>query len=112
MNGPKVIGKIIKLSKHGWGFISSRDIEFTRIFFHWTALRQDTVLFPELQLGMFVEFTPVKLDNKGYRAVHIRVVERPPVVADKESHDSAESESEVESESNLPPLQERRPDAD
>ena len=104
MNGQKVIGRIIKISKHGWGFISSREIEFTRIFFHWTALRQDTLLFPELQQGMFVEFTPVKLDNKGYRAVHIRVVERPATVnTGEEVNDTAE----LEPESNLPPLQQQ-----
>ena len=34
----KVVGRVIKVSKEGWGFISSKEIEFTRIFFHWTAL--------------------------------------------------------------------------
>lgn len=72
----KVIGRIIKVSKAGWGFISSRDIEFTRIFFHWTALRQDTIPFLDLRTGMTVEFTPLKVDGKGWRAVHVRVIER------------------------------------
>lgn len=72
----KVVGRIIKVSKSGWGFISSKDIEFTRIFFHWTALRQDTIPFLDLRTGMFVEFTPLRVDGKGWRAVHIRVVER------------------------------------
>jgi len=70
----KVVGRVIKVSKTGWGFISSRDIEFTRIFFHWTALRQDTMKFPELKTGMHVEFTPVEIPGKGYRAVHVRVI--------------------------------------
>ena len=71
----KVTGRIIKISETGWGFISSKDIKFTRIFFHWTHLRQDTLSFPELHTGMTVEFTPVKLPDKGYRAVHIRVTD-------------------------------------
>jgi cold shock CspA family protein len=71
-----IVGRIIKVSKAGWGFISSRDIEFTRIFFHWTALRQDTISFPELKTGMIVEFTPLQIPGKGHRAVHIRVIEK------------------------------------
>jgi hypothetical protein len=31
----------------------------------------------ELKTGMMVEFTPLKIEGKGYRAVHVRVVERP-----------------------------------
>lgn len=73
----KVIGRIIKLSKFGWGFISSRDIEFTRIFFHWTALRQDTLGFKELKTGMYAEFIPVRTPDKGYRAIHMRIVDKP-----------------------------------
>lgn len=71
----RVIGKIIKLSDEGWGFISSRDIKFTRIFFHWTSLKQDTYNFVELKLGMKVEFTPIQIEDKGTRAIKIRVVE-------------------------------------
>jgi cold shock CspA family protein len=73
---PKVVGRVIKVSKAGWGFISSRDIEFTRIFFHWTSLRQDTIPFLELKTGMTVEFTPLQIPGKGWRAVHIRVVDK------------------------------------
>ena len=76
MNNEKAIGKIIKISKAGWGFISSKDIEFTRIFFHWTSLQQDTLPFLELKHGMMVEFTPVKLEGKGWRAIRLRVIER------------------------------------
>jgi len=72
----KIIGRIIKVSKQGWGFISSREIEFTRIFFHWTSLRQDTIPFLELKTGMMVEFTPLKIEGKGHRAIHIRVIEK------------------------------------
>ena len=88
MTDQKVIGRIIKVSKQGWGFISSKDIEFTRIFFHWTSLRQDTIPFLELKTGMMVEFTPLKIDGKGYRAVHVKVIEKKiEEVAEKETPD-------------------------
>lgn len=70
----KLTGRIIKVSKAGWGFISSRDIEFTRIFFHWTSLQQDTLGFKELKTGMHVEFTPLQVEGKGVRAIHVRVI--------------------------------------
>ena len=69
-----VKGKIIKVSEDGWGFISSKEIKFTRIFFHWTSLKQDTLKFTELKNGMKVEFTPVEVEGKGWRAIKIRVV--------------------------------------
>lgn len=74
----RVVGKIIKVEtneeKGGWGFISSKDIPFTRIFFHWTSLRQDTLRFQELKNGMKVEFTPIEIEGKGWRAIKICVV--------------------------------------
>lgn len=71
----RVIGKIIKLSEDGWGFISSKDIKFTRIFFHWTSLKQNTLNFTMLKIGMKVSFTPVEIPDKGFRAIKIEVVE-------------------------------------
>ena len=70
----RVVGKIIKVSGGGWGFISSKDIKFTRIFFHWTSLKQDTLKFQELKNGMRVEFTPVEVEGKGFRAIKISVI--------------------------------------
>ena len=64
------------MSKEGWGFISSRDIEFTRIFFHWTALQQSTLPFLEIKTGMMAEFTPVEVPGKGWRAIHVKVIEK------------------------------------
>ena len=75
-NTVKAVGRVIKVSKEGWGFISSKEIQFTRIFFHWTALKQDTVPFLELKTGMMVEFTPIQIPGKGYRAIHVRVIEK------------------------------------
>lgn len=73
----RVVGKIIKVSDDGWGFISSKEIKFTRIFFHWTSLKQDTLKFTDLKNGMRVEFTPVEVEGKGWRAIKIRVVNEP-----------------------------------
>ncbi len=70
----RVKGKIIKVDSKGWGFISSKEIKFTRIFFHWTSLKQDTLEFPDLKSGMKVEFTPVKIEGKGWRALKIIVI--------------------------------------
>jgi cold shock CspA family protein len=74
----RIIGKIIKVSEKGWGFISSKEIKFTRIFFHWTSLRQDTLNFQELKNGMRVEFTPAEVLGKGWRAIKIKVVTSEP----------------------------------
>lgn len=70
----RVTGKIIKVSEDGWGFISSKEIKFTRIFFHWTSLKQDTLKFTELKNGMKVEFTPAEIEGKGWRAIKISVL--------------------------------------
>lgn len=70
----RVKGKIIKVSDEGWGFISSKEIKFTRIFFHWTSLKQDTLKFQDLKNGMKVEFSPVEVQDKGWRAIKIRVL--------------------------------------
>lgn len=75
MDNEHKTGRIIKVSEKGWGFISSKDIEFTKIFFHWTELIQKTLPFRELKVGMIVEFKPIKVPMKGWRAVHIRVLE-------------------------------------
>lgn len=86
----RVTGKIIKVQMApegeeeseemtgGWGFISSFAIPYTRIFFHWTSLRQDTLRFPDLRNGMKVEFTPVEVEGKGWRAIKIVVLPEEP----------------------------------
>jgi cold shock CspA family protein len=67
-------GKIIKLSEKGYGFISTREMEFTRIFFHWTSLQQDSPKFPNLSIGMPVEFSAQEIPTKGWRALRIKVI--------------------------------------
>jgi len=89
MTDRKITGRVIKVSKAGWGFISSKEIEFTKIFFHWTALRQDTIPFKQLESGMHVEFTPLEVPDRGWRAVHIKVIEKPKVEHDEPAEVSA-----------------------
>jgi len=72
----RISGRIIKVSKQGWGFISSKEIEFTRIFFHWSSLRQNTLRFPEIRSGMIVEFTPIQVPGKGWRAIHVEITDK------------------------------------
>ena len=69
-------GKIFKIqSEKGYGFISSKEIPFTRIFFHWSALMPDTLNFKKLKEGMLVEFNATGNPEKGTRAIKIRVIE-------------------------------------
>lgn len=71
----RIQGKIIKVAAKGYGFISSKDIPFTRIFFHWTSLRPDTVNFKSLRSGMQVSFETLEVEGKGHRAIKIKVEE-------------------------------------
>ncbi len=71
----RIDGKIIKISSEGYGFISSKDVPFTRIFFHWTSLRPDTLKFTELKSGMKVSFVAFNVEDKGFRAIKIKVEE-------------------------------------
>ena len=70
----RVQGRIIKVSDDGWGFIISKAIPFTRIFFHWTSLYQSTLHFTELKSGMQVEFLPIQIADKRWRAIKIEVL--------------------------------------
>lgn len=70
----KLVGRIIKVSRDGWGFISCKEIEFTRIFFHWTSIVQDSPNFKELTTGMWVEFIPTQMEGRGYRAIQVKVI--------------------------------------
>lgn len=72
----RIQGKIIKVDlEKGFGFISSQQIKFRRIFFHWSSLVQDTKTFENLKVGMEVEFEAKFKDDKGWRAIQIKVVE-------------------------------------
>lgn len=77
----KIQGRIVKLSDEGWGFLTSKDQKFTRIFFHWSSLLQDTLKFTELKVGMNVEFisqevkpTDERPKQKGFKAIKISVI--------------------------------------
>ena len=66
-------GRIIKVSPKGWGFISSSDLPFTRIFFHWSKLKITTLNFADIRKGMIAEFEVYKEDN-GYKAKDIMIL--------------------------------------
>lgn len=66
------IGHIIKLHPDGYGFISSREIPYTKIFFHWTSL-DHKVNFLDLKFRMKVSFVAQKIPDKGFRAIKIHV---------------------------------------
>ncbi len=89
----RVVGKVIKVSPKGFGFISSKDIAFTRIFFHWTSLRQDTLNFKDVHVGQMVEFTPRVVEGKGTRAIKIKVL---PEVVELTTEEIADAEATTE----------------
>lgn len=76
--GKEIEGKITKVDPAGYGFITSPDLPFTRIFFHWTALKQNTLHFLKLEKNMRVRFTPVDFYEKGFRAMKITVISPSP----------------------------------
>jgi cold shock CspA family protein len=70
---PRYTGKIIFVSDKGWGFITTPDIKFTRIFFHWTGL-DPKLRFESLCKGQMVTFSVKEYDDKGMRAIKIEVL--------------------------------------
>lgn len=78
----RIQGRILLINEEGWGFITSREIPFRRIFFHWTFLNNDQPLltdkskshFEQIEEGMIVEFKPLEIPDKGWRAIQIEVV--------------------------------------
>lgn len=91
MNDTKrITGNISFISEEGWGFILSKDIQFERIFFHWTGLSQDTLRFKKLEKYMTVEFVPIELEGKGWRAIKIKVINNDSSSVDTSSGESTE----------------------
>lgn len=74
----KYTGKIFTVNKdRGFGFITSLDpdLKFEKLFFHWTALKNNTTHFLDLVRGMEVEFETIEIPEKGLRAINIDVLE-------------------------------------
>lgn len=78
-------GKIIAIIEDGYGFISSPEIPYRRIFFHWQGLLPDTKTFDLLEEGDKVEFNAINLPDvidpvsnekkiRGWRALRIKVL--------------------------------------
>lgn len=93
----RIIGKIIRVDPRGFGFISSNDIPFERIFWHWTSLMFDTLRFPEVRRGMKVEFIPrhqgrdAAGKDKGYKAIRISIIDETIDLTDIEDDEEHES---------------------
>jgi cold shock CspA family protein len=66
----RITGRIIKLGARGWGFISSAEHPFTRIFFHWSDLNPK-LHFLSLKKGMNLSFECAIDEEKGLRAFKI-----------------------------------------
>lgn len=61
--------------KGGYGFISSEQLPFERIFFHWSGLTQQTLRFPDLRKRMQVSFQLQHDEFNGFRAIKIKVLD-------------------------------------
>lgn len=72
----KLIGKVFLVNKRGYGFISCKEVPFTRIYFHWTNMIPQTINFKELKRGDEVEFDLVKKGDGTYKAIKIDVLEK------------------------------------
>lgn len=85
-NTPRRIqGKIFSINeKKGYGFITSLELEFTKIYFYWTNLVNGISFTEDLHKGMLVEFDLVYVEAKegrpaGWNAFRIDIVRDPPV---------------------------------
>ncbi len=66
----QVKGKIIYLNEaKGWGYINSHEIQFSKVYFHWTGLNA-SVNFKELKRHDEVVFKAMKRE-KGWKAINI-----------------------------------------
>lgn len=78
----RIEGKIIHLDEEGWGFFSSDEVKYERIFFHWSALSKGERNFKFLERGMRCTFDCVYIKSsqdgqldKGWRALKIKVTD-------------------------------------
>lgn len=77
MNKERIQGKIYHINRNGYGFISTEEMKFTRIFFHWQSLKNTTKKFTELKRGMLVEFELLDRGEQGWAAIKIEVIDEP-----------------------------------
>jgi cold shock CspA family protein len=63
-------GKVILVNKRGYGFISCKDVPYTRIYFHWTNLIPQ-INFADLRRGDTVDFILEKKDDGTYKAIKV-----------------------------------------
>lgn len=75
---PRIRGKITKVNKEkGYGFITSKEKPFVKIFFYWEELKPTSKPFLELEKHMEVEFDLINWRDSGqWRAIRIEVIEK------------------------------------
>lgn len=73
----RIQGKVIRTHRDGWGFISSHEVPFYRIFFYWQDL-DPSIHFPKLHVKTKLEFEvrydPTREVGKRYSAKKITLV--------------------------------------
>lgn len=70
---PEVTGKIIYINaEKGWGFINTHDIQFSKVYFHWTGL-VSSLNFKSLKKNDTVKFKAIKRE-KGWKAINVEAV--------------------------------------
>jgi cold shock CspA family protein len=96
----RIQGKIIRVDPRGFGFITTNEMPFERIFWHWTSLTQDTLKFPAIKRGMKVEFVPRHQGkdelgkDRGFKAIRIEIIDQNIDLTDMDDDDeSNESQS-------------------
>lgn len=71
------VGTIIYLNPGGWGFINSHDIQFEKIYFHWSGLVRSPN-FKKLDKGMSVRFNAhlktLPSGEKKWKAIQVEVI--------------------------------------
>lgn len=78
----RIQGKIIRVDPRGFGFMTSEELPFERIFWHWTSLQLNTLKFPAVKRGMKVEFVARHQGqdhegkDRGYKAIRIEVIDQ------------------------------------
>lgn len=81
----RIEGKVIVVNKRGFGFISSKEVPYTRIYFHWTNLIPQTINFSEIKRNDPVDFVLEKKNDGTYKAIKIDILEKevPPNTIEK-----------------------------
>ncbi len=85
----RIQGKIFSINeKKGYGFITSLELEFEKIYFYWHNLVNGVSFKQDLRKGTLVEFDLVWVESTekrpaGWNAFRIDIVRDPPVLMEE-----------------------------